>query len=59
VSEQPDKKDPVEIEQVNAELKRSLKLCHSVVDELRMKLAANADQAQPANDVDNDEARHG
>jgi hypothetical protein len=59
VSEQPDKEQLVEIEHLSADLKRGLSLCHSVVDEFRLKLAANSHEAQPANDLEADEARHG
>ena len=55
VSEQPDKEQTVEMDQLSAELKRGLSLCHSVVDEFRLKLAANSNDAQPANDGDGDE----
>ena len=55
VSEQPGKKPSVEIEEVNAELKRSLELCHSVVDELRAKLAGHSTGARPANDEEDDD----
>jgi hypothetical protein len=59
VSEQPDKEQPVEIENLSADLKRGLSLCHSVLDEFRLKMAANSHETQPANDVDADEASHG
>ena len=49
----------VEIDELNAELKRSLELCHSVVDELRAKLAAHSSRARPANDEGDDETRLG
>jgi len=56
VAEQPDKTPSVAIDEVNADLRRSLKLCHSVVDEFRLKLAANSNDARPANDEENDTA---
>ena len=59
VSEQPGKKPSVEIDEVNAELKRSLELCHSVVDELRAKLAGHSTRALPANDEEDDDTRLG
>ena len=59
MSEQPAKIRSVEIDEVNAELKRSLELCHSVVDELRAKLAAHSSRARPANDEGDDGTRLG
>ncbi|MGE5563411.1 MAG: hypothetical protein ACM3ZV_08880 [Bacillota bacterium] len=53
MSEQQDKQQRAEIEQVNEELTRALRLCHSVVEDYRSKLAANLTQS-PAND-DQDE----
>ena len=38
------------LNQVNQELTRSLKLCHSLLDDYRHKLAANSNDLGPAND---------
>lgn len=52
VSEQDDGQDTVEVEQVHRELTRGLKLCHSMVDDYRLKFAADLSPAEPANDDD-------
>ena len=53
VSEQQDQQETAEVEQVNTELTRALKLCHSLVDDYRAKLASKLDGPSdflPAND---------
>jgi hypothetical protein len=53
VSEHQDNQETEEIEQVNDELTRGLKLCHSLIDDYRSKLAVNLNDLgdfQPAND---------
>lgn len=58
VSEQPDRQESEKIEQVNTELTRGLKLCHSLIDDYRTKLGANpahSDDVLAANDDDSDE----
>jgi hypothetical protein len=41
VSEHQEKQETAQIEQVNDELTRGLKLCHSLIDDYRSKLAVN------------------
>ena len=41
VSDQPDTQDTVHLLRVNANLMRSLRRCHALVEECRGKLAAN------------------
>jgi len=41
VSEQQGKQESQEIEEVSGQLRRSLKLCHSLIDDYRSKLAVN------------------
>ncbi len=53
MSEHPDKQKAAEFDQANDDLTRGLKLCHSLVDDYRIKLAANPD-IRPANDSDDD-----
>ena len=48
--EQQDRQETAQLEQVNQELTRSLKLCHSLLDDYRHKLAANSNDLGPAND---------
>jgi hypothetical protein len=52
VSEQDDRHQTVEVEQVHRELTRGLKLCHSLVDYYRLKFTAEHTPAEPANDDD-------
>jgi hypothetical protein len=46
LSEQQDKQETAQLDDVSEELTRSLKLCHSLVDDYRLKLAANCDDTQ-------------
>jgi hypothetical protein len=48
VSEQQKSQD--ELEEVNADLQRSLRLCHSIIDDYRTKLAANTNDEPDANE---------
>lgn len=50
VSEQPDKQKSAEFDRASDDLSRGLRLCHSLVDDYRVKLAANSDP-RPANDA--------
>jgi hypothetical protein len=50
VSEQDDRHQTVEVEQVHRELTRGLKLCHSMVDDYRLKFTADLTPVEPAND---------
>jgi hypothetical protein len=54
VSEQHDNQETAQIERVSDDLTRALKLCHSLVDDYRSKLAANFNDMAPANDEDDD-----
>ena len=56
MSEQQDKQDSETIELVNDRLERALKLCHSLVDDYRSKLASNlaTNEPAPANDEEED-----
>ena len=56
MSEQDDRQEAVEVEQVHRELTRGLKLCNSMVDDYRLKFAADLTPVEPAND---DEAESG
>jgi hypothetical protein len=48
VSEQQDQQQTAELDHVNEELTRSLKLCHSLVDDYRLKLVANSNDLELA-----------
>lgn len=53
MSEQQDKRESVEVEQVNSQLRRGLKLCHSLIDDYRSKLSGGLSDiydVHPAND---------
>lgn len=47
---QEDKKPTEDLERMNEELTRSLKLCHSILDDYRSKLAANSNELESASD---------
>ena len=55
MSEQHDKRDDARLNEVSGDLTRSLKACRSLVDDYRLKLAANANHVA-ANDVDEDKS---
>jgi hypothetical protein len=62
VSEHQNNQETEELEQVNDGLTRGLKLCHSIIDDYRSKLAANLNDVgdfQPANDDHADNSRLG
>lgn len=59
MSEQQDKRESAQLADVNDELMRSLKLCHSLVDDYRLKLAANSNDFEAANDSEEDESSLG
>lgn len=46
MSEQPDDDHSLGMDEVNADLKRGLKMCHSVIDDFRLKLAANSNETE-------------
>jgi len=48
VSEPQNQLETAELDQVNEALTRGLKLCHSVVDDYRLKLAANSNDLEVA-----------
>jgi hypothetical protein len=48
VSEQQNKQETAELDHVSEELTRSLKLCHSLVADYRLKLAANSNDLELA-----------
>ena len=54
MSEQDNGQETVEVEEVHRELNRGLKLCHSMVDDYRLKFAADLTPVQRANDDDTD-----
>ena len=62
MSDQQNKQSPADFEEVNDELTRGLKLCHSLVDDYRSKLARrlndneNGSAANDDEDVHNDES---
>jgi hypothetical protein len=62
VSEQQDQQEIAEMAQVNQELTRALRLCHSLVDDYRSKLTVGLKGSadfQPANDDNADDTRLG
>ena len=63
MSNHDDQQETAEMEQVNTELTRALKLCHSLVEDYRAKLAAKLNEPAvflPANDDESgDDARLG
>lgn len=54
MSDQGDKQEIANLERVNDDLTRSLRLCHSILDDYRTKLAANSNDPAPANEQDQD-----
>jgi hypothetical protein len=58
VPELHDKQQSAQLSEVNDELRRGLRLCHSLVDDYRLKLAANSNNTDAAND-ERDESRLG
>ena len=50
MTEQRDNKESAQLADVSDELTRGLKLCHSLIDDYRLKLAANTNDLEPAND---------
>lgn len=50
MSDQGDKQEIANLERVNEDLTRSLKLCHSMLEDYRAKLAANSNDPEPANE---------
>jgi hypothetical protein len=50
VSHQHDDHGTDQVDQVNDALTRSLKACHSIIDDYRSKLAANLNDPMPANE---------
>jgi hypothetical protein len=46
VSEPQDHQETAELDHVNEALTRGLKLCHSLVDDYRLKLAANSNDPE-------------
>ena len=44
MSEPQDHQETAELDHVNEALTRGLKLCHSLVDDYRLKLAANSNE---------------
>lgn len=55
MSEQQAKQDSQAIEEVSGQLQRSLKLCHSLIDDYRSKLGSNSNVGDVANDDDADD----
>jgi len=55
MSDQQDSKQIAHLEQVNAELSRSLKRCRFLLDDCRSKLAANSNEPHTANEDEADE----
>ena len=52
MSEQHDNKESAQLAEVSDELTRSLQLCHSLVDDYRLKLAANSNDLDTANEAE-------
>lgn len=50
MSQQPDQEGSPEFAEVNENLTRALRLCHSLVDDYRLKLAANSNEADASHD---------
>ena len=57
MSDQDDKLETAHLERVNEQLKRSLKLCHSMLDDYRTKLADNQDEPRADNDEEDADRR--
>ena len=55
MSDQKDNQEIAHLEQVNAELTRSLKRCRVLLDDCRSKLAANSNERETADNDDEDE----
>jgi hypothetical protein len=56
VSEQDANKESAQLADVSDELRRSLRLCHSLVDDYRLKLAANSNERDAANEDEEDQS---
>lgn len=56
MSEQHENKESAQLADVSDELTRSLKLCHSLVDDYRLKLAANSNDLDAANEAEGDQS---
>ena len=52
MSEQQDRKEFDYLARVNAELSKSLRRCHALVDGCRILLASNSNDCEPANDFE-------
>ncbi|HEX5237236.1 MAG TPA: hypothetical protein VFW39_02070 [Sphingomicrobium sp.] len=52
VSPQQDKQENDYLERVNADLSKSLRRCHALVDDCRFMLASNSNDCEPANDAE-------
>lgn len=57
MSDQGDKQEIANLERVNADLTRSLRLCHSILDDYRTRLAANSNDPATVNELDEDQDR--
>lgn len=53
MSDQQDNQQSDHLDQVNVELTRSLRACHSIIDDYRSKFAANLNDPVPANEGEN------
>jgi hypothetical protein len=47
------------MDEISADLRRGLKMCHSVLDDFRLKLAANSNEADAGNGSGPGEIIHG
>lgn len=56
MSEQQDNQESAQLADVSDELTRSLKLCHSLVDDYRLKLAANSNERETADEDEEDQS---
>ena len=56
MSEQHENKESAQLADVSDELTRSLKLCHSLVDDYRLKLAANSNDRDAANEAEGEQS---
>lgn len=52
MSEQQDRQETDYLERVNADLSKSLRRCHALVDDCRLVLASNSNDCEPANDAE-------
>ena len=58
MSEQQDRQESDYLERVNADLSKSLRRCHALIDDCRILLASNSNDCEPANDAEAEAEGH-